>query len=384
MNTFLFDLIATQPSPEARFHGGGEYAKTVFIEASEIYNFDCMYDPSLELDEEVKMICIKKKIIIHEVTNHKKIEEIIIKNGYKIFYSALPYTYSNLNFGKCHFKMTIHGLRKIECPSDKTEMIYKEKLLSKLRLIIRNALFKNLKKKRSQREIGKLLAVKNKTIITVSEHSKHSILTIFSKICYEDVKVIYPPYNPLKKSQQKPANINLKGDYFLLVSANRPIKNCYRAIQALDSLFSDGKLQDKKVVIIGAKNMLKLQKVKNSNNFIFLDYLPEDQLSWFFENAFCFIYPSLNEGYGYPPLHAMRNAVPVLASAIASIPEVCSNAAIYFNPFSVQEIKNRIHQICNNPNIYSELQKNGLLRERKVFNDQQQQKKELMRIIFED
>ena len=57
------------------------------------------------------------------------------------------------------------------------------------------------------------------------------------------------------------------------------------------------------------------------------------------------VYPSLNEGFGYPPLEAMHEGCPVIASAIASIPEVCGDAVMYFNPFLISEIKMRILQM---------------------------------------
>ena len=138
MNNLLFDLIATQPSPQARFHGGGQYAKNVFLEASIHYSFDCVYNPSLELDKEIEKRCKEKKIILHKAQQQQQIEDIILRNSYKKFYSAIPYNYSELNLGQCHFIMTVHGLRDIECFSDKTEMFYRENLTHIFKLIIIN------------------------------------------------------------------------------------------------------------------------------------------------------------------------------------------------------------------------------------------------------
>ena len=60
-----------------------------------------------------------------------------------------------------------------------------------------------------------------------------------------------------------------------------------------------------------------------------------------------FIYPSINEGFGYPPLEAMSKSIPVAASAVCSIPEVCGDAALYFNPYDIEEIANRIVQLAD-------------------------------------
>ena len=90
-----------------------------------------------------------------------------------------------------------------------------------------------------------------------------------------------------------------------------------------------------------------------------MGYVDDMDLEYLYANAYSFIYPSLNEGFGYPPIEAMHYGIPVLSSPFSSIPEVCGDAVIYFNPFSIDEIKNRILMILE-PNIhnhYEELSK---------------------------
>ena len=283
----------------------------------------------------------------------------------------------------CHFIMTIHGLRDIESPNDETEIMYRTGVVSVLKLRIRNLFFKKRKEKRSYKGVNSLLSLKNRTIITDSEHSKYSILSLFPKLDNNSIKVIYAPYKTLTSPQVNSNYEDIKKKYFLLISGNRWIKNNFRAIKAFDSLFSEGKLKGKKVVVIGVKNMPKLQNVTNINNFIFIDYLCENEFSWFFKNAFSFVYPSLNEGYGYPPLHAMSYGVPTIASAITSIPEVCSNAVLYFNPFSINEIKNRILQINDNLELYTDLQEKGRQRIKEILEKQNDINKDILSTIFD-
>ncbi len=145
--------------------------------------------------------------------------------------------------------------------------------------------------------------------------------------------------------------------FFLLVSANRSEKNSLRAIIALDNLFSNGELSDFSVRITGVSNEKYYRyKIKNKERFHFMGYVDDSSLTQLFHDTYCLIYPSLNEGFGYPPLEAMRFKKPVLASPFTSITEVCDNAAIYFNPFSIEEIEARILQIQNNEDysVYSE------------------------------
>ena len=81
--------------------------------------------------------------------------------------------------------------------------------------------------------------------------------------------------------------------------------------------------------------------------------MENEELEYLHQNAYAFIFPSLNEGFGYPPMQSMRYGVPVAASGTTSIPEICDNAALYFDPYSISEIKNRVIQLLD-PAIYSE------------------------------
>lgn len=143
--------------------------------------------------------------------------------------------------------------------------------------------------------------------------------------------------------------------FFLITSAARWTKNALRAVRAFDELFSDSIAADFKVVLTGVTNKgIFTRKLKNHDRFVFLEYVERDVLQILAKNAYAFIYPSLNEGFGYPPVESMRYGVPVAASGTSSIPEVCGDAALYFDPHSVSEIKNRIIQLLDS-GIYSQL-----------------------------
>ena len=113
------------------------------------------------------------------------------------------------------------------------------------------------------------------------------------------------------------------------------------------------------------------------SNFKFLGYVDEKELDFLYANAYAFIYPSLNEGFGYPPLEAMKYNVPVIASNAASIPEVCGNAALYFNPTSIRELEERIIEL-QEERVYFDLQKKGTIRFHEI---ETRQKEDLDKLV---
>ncbi|HGS4292626.1 TPA: glycosyltransferase, partial [Klebsiella pneumoniae] len=98
---------------------------------------------------------------------------------------------------------------------------------------------------------------------------------------------------------------------------------------------------------------------------------------------FCFIYPSLNEGYGYPPLQAMRYGTPVIASCTSSIPEVCADNVLYFDPRNISEIENRILQLSTDGELYNKLALKGSEHYKKILQSQDKDLSKLLRGIFE-
>ncbi|GAI52839.1 unnamed protein product, partial [marine sediment metagenome] len=78
------------------------------------------------------------------------------------------------------------------------------------------------------------------------------------------------------------------------------------------------------------------------NKIIFTGYVPEHELKYFYRSALMFVYPTLYEGFGLPPLQAMACGTPVITSNVSSLPEVVGDAAIKINPNDLDELKNSI------------------------------------------
>ena len=381
MRRILFDLTSTQPDAIGKFHGGSEYAKYIFFQAIEsgLSNFDVVYNRSIPIDKKVVSECRKHAVKIHTIEKKSEIESIILENRFKRFYSATPYTYSEFRFNDAEFIFTIHGLRTLEMPVDSHRYFYSKRQPKWIGHLLIKSLYSIYLTKREKHSLSKLMETYPKGIITDSEHSKFSILSFFPRLTEQQVKVFYAPMELNSIALEEG-----KEDYFLLISANRWIKNNYRAIRALDNLFSKGLLTNKRVVVLGAENSPRIQRVKNKEKFLFLGYVGTKELDEYMKKAYCFIYPTLNEGFGYPPVHAMQYGTPVLASAISSVPEICGNAASYFNPYSISEIENRILQIVRDTKFYQHLQSQGIANAERLKTIQKKHLPQLLNFIFKD
>ncbi|WP_317470476.1 glycosyltransferase [Bacteroides hominis] len=382
MNKILFDGIATQSSDKVKYHGGSEYAKFILKYALEnnYRNFDFVYSADMLLHDDVREMVEKFNIKTICLKKSSELQRFILGSEYTCFYSALPYGYGDFDLGDILFIFTIHGCRALELPSDSYRHYYTDSVYSSLIMRILNPVFRLFTYYVSMKSFRHLLNVKNKKIITVSNHSKYSLMSFFSNVNFDDLIVSYSPIDfSIKEYTDK---VDIEGDFFLLISSNRFEKNAYRAILALDCLFSENRLEKKKVLVLGCVNCSLITKVANKDRFVFMGYVPKNKLVSYFKSAFAFVYPTLNEGFGYPPVMAMQYGVPVICSAVTSIPEICADGACYFNPYDINEIKNRILYVSEDADYRQRLINNGYRRSSELQNLQKLNMDYLMECIF--
>lgn len=346
----LFDLKATQPNTSGKRHGGGKYGEMVFYRMIDRgIKFSCFYDSRRWLNPQIANLCKTAQVTLFDL-KEESIEGIIRKNDINRIYSALPGELVKLDC--CEVYGTIHGLRELETPFDDIFYKYKHTWKDIVKFSLKKmflSYFHAMKKK----QFKEYYIDSRFHIITVSNHSKYALYSYFPELKGKDIPVFYSP----NTSKEEKVDRNGKERYFMLVSGNRWEKNNLRAIIAFDHLIS-AKLIDNSIrmKITGAKKDNYKYKLKNPDSFDFLGYVDEDELEKLYANAFVFVYPSLNEGFGYPPLEAMKYGVPVIASPLSSIPEVCGGSVIYFNPFSIEELMNRMMMIIDEQfhTVYSE------------------------------
>src|SRR5208283_5275698 len=142
--------------------------------------------------------------------------------------------------------------------------------------------------------------------------------------------------------------------FLLYAGSIRPQKNIPRLIEAFavarSSLDEQGIYRDLRLIIIGdeisrhpdVRRAVIQSRVENCVRF--LGFIPFDTLRIFHELATAFVFPSLYEGFGLPPLEAMASGTPVIASAVSSLPEVVGGAAMLVNPENVFDIARGISE----------------------------------------
>ncbi len=359
MSNILFDGTAMQSDSRSKFHGGSEYAKYILKTAiNSGYTFDIALNPNLFLEDSILNKIKNKHLRIVTIKSKHDLYTAIESGKYDRFYSALPYNYFDYN-GTAKFIGVIHGLRPIEIAWDKYKHKYYYSKSKKFVgwIISKFEFFSNYLKEKQYHNFDKLLKIPNSAFVAVSNHTKYALLNFFPEITIDRIHVYYSPFDIIKSDNKIPNNNNQP--FFLLVSGNRFEKNTYRAIKAFDKLFSDNRLCEYNVVITGAKNLPFIKEIKNINKFKLLPYVDKYQLDELYSNSYCLVYPSLNEGFGYPPLLAMSVDTPVIASSSTSIPEVCGDAALYFSPENIDDLCNRILNITNDLELRETLIKKG-------------------------
>lgn len=212
-------------------------------------------------------------------------------------------------------------------------------------------------------------------IVTVSNYSKASIMYNFH-IHEERIHVLYSPERLFIEGEATGVIVNerlrevvsSKTKYYLVVSANRANKNARKVLAAFRQF---AVLQPSKYVLtIGYGKELY-------QNHIDLPFLCDKDLETAYQNCYALLYPSLFEGFGYPPLEAMKYGKPVLASNVCSMPEVLADAPIYFSPFYESAIFNGLLKLTDEN--YNEYSKRSLNRYIEVHKKQENDLKELVK-----
>jgi glycosyltransferase involved in cell wall biosynthesis len=199
-------------------------------------------------------------------------------------------------------------------------------------------------------------------IITDSQFIKDDIVTTLS-VDAKKITVI-----PLAAELALPCSelrdhFHIKDPYILYVGSFFPYKNIRRLIDAFKLLAPQQ--PDLRLVLVGKvdsfADVLRQHAVDQgiAGRIVFVDYVANDQLAWFYQHARAYVFPSLSEGFGLPGLEAMAQGTPVLAARASCLPEVFADAAHYFDPLDSGDMVAKIGEVLNSPKLREQLSAAG-------------------------
>lgn len=307
-----------------------------------IFIFDKKFDDEFVFGSNVKFI------IVPPVTRHPilwwiwlniSIPFILRKFKPDVFFSPdgfIP------NYKKCRIVNVIHDINFVHYPKD----------LPFFTRVFYNYFFPRFAKKSDK-------------LLTVSEYSKKDLIENYN---IENTK-IYVVYNGSDEIYKPIENENISivkqkytdgNDYFVFVGSLHPRKNIKRLILAFNK-FKSNSNSKLKLIIVGAKffKNSEMFDIYNSleykEDIIFTGRLEKIELHKVVASSIAMVFVPYFEGFGIPILEAMNCNVAVISSNVTSMPEVAGDAALYVNPFDIDDISNAMYKIAFDEDFRNEL-----------------------------
>ncbi len=210
-------------------------------------------------------------------------------------------------------------------------------------------------------------------ILTVSEYSKKEIVRFYpyaeQKICvtYNGVNPIFRQAKNHEDIERTKKSYGIEGDYILCIGAIMKHKNILGLIRAY-KLLPPLLKQKYKLLIIGRKIPDHDEIFREALAAIegepiqLLQFARESDIPYVYSGATAFVFPSKQEGFGIPLAEAMASGLPVISSDCTVMPEICGDAALYFDPESVNSIKSAMERVLLDEDLKKRLSKTGLER----------------------
>ena len=207
-----------------------------------------------------------------------------------------------------------------------------------------------------------------RAILTVSEHSQRDLQRVFHAPP-EKIRVIpngadelchCPPTNAADTLKER---YGIKGRYVFYVGKHHGYKNITTLVQAF--MTHQEVYQQTQLVIAGKRDQRRYElydlaaRLDPGGRIIFTDFVEDDGLFDLYRGASLFVFPSLYEGFGLPPLEAMACGVPVICSNAASLPEVVGDAAILADPLNIHEMADAMRVVLTDAALHRSLQVKG-------------------------
>ena len=251
--------------------------------------------------------------------------------------------------GSRHVIITVHDIAYIRFPDllNRSRRIYKKYILKK--------------------------SIKRASIIIADSHSTKRDIVEFFGINEEKIKVVHlgveSRFRPINNNNVEEYRLKMKlpSKMILNVGTLEPRKNVVTLLRAFKELRGKG-FDDYKLVIVGDKGWLYSQifkEVEHSDlkqDILFLGVVMDEELPLLYNCADIFVYPSLYEGFGLPPLEAMACGIPVITSNISSLPEVIGDAGIMVDPTDVTSLCENMYNLLKDRELWYHMSNRGLER----------------------
>jgi len=219
--------------------------------------------------------------------------------------------------------------------------------------------YKNDIKNIYRKNFIKLTYKKVKKVITSSNFAKNEIMKVLN-LPDEKIDVVYLSVDekfkpqPAEKIKEIKEKYGISKNYILYVGNAKPHKNLERLLLAWQLV--DEEIKKDYILVLAGVGQKFCYK---DEDILIIPFVSEEELPLLYTGATVFVFPSIYEGFGLPPLEAMACGCPVISSNISSMPEVLGDACLYFNPYDVNQISKTILEILHSETLREKLRKEG-------------------------
>lgn len=218
--------------------------------------------------------------------------------------------------------------------------------------------------------MARLSARRCDRIIAISESTRQDIIRFFHvppskvEVIYCGVDSQYRPVEDKAAVERFRLARGLPERFLLYLGTLEPRKNVERLVEAFARVRAE-RGSSHKLVLGGARGWLydhifsRVHELGLGEDVVFAGYVPDDELPLWYNAADVFIYPSLYEGFGLPPLEAMACGTPVVTTSVSSLPEVAGAAALMVDPLDVDDLASAIVRVLDDPTLRQRLSTAG-------------------------